>query len=121
VNIPILNGGLYAARRTEAELRALAAAQDSRDLEIRIERDIKVAWFSATNAFRRLDVTARLLDQANRSLRLAQSRYDLGLGSIVELNQAQLNKTSAEITNAGARYEYQIQRAVLDYQSGFTN
>ena len=63
-------------------------------------------------------MTARLLDQANRSLRLAQSRYDLGLGSIVELNQAQLNKTSAEITNAGARYEYQIQRAVLEYQSG---
>jgi len=118
VNIPILNGGLYSARRTEAELRAQAAAQDTRDLEIRIARDIKVAWFNATNAFRRLDVTARLLDQANRSLRLAQSRYDLGLGSIVELNQAQLNKTSAEITNAGARYEYQIQRAVLDYQSG---
>jgi len=118
VNIPILNGGLFASRRTEAELRAQAAAQDTRDLEISIERDIKVAWFRATNAFRRLDVTARLLDQANRSLRLAQSRYDLGLGSIVELNQAQLNKTSAEITNAGAKYEYQIQRAVLAYQSG---
>jgi len=29
-----------------------------------------------------------------------------------------LNKTSAEITNAGAKYEYQIQRAVLDDQSG---
>jgi outer membrane protein len=120
VNIPILNGSLYSARRTEAELRALAAAQDFRDLEIRIERDVKLAWFNATNAFRRLDVTARLLDQANRSLRLAQSRYDLGLGTIVELNQAQLNKTSAEISNAGAKYEYQIQRAILDYQSGAT-
>jgi outer membrane protein len=118
VSIPILNGSLYSARRTEAELRAQAASEDTRDLQIRIERDIKVAWFNATNAFRRLDVTARLLDQANRSLRLAQSRYDLGLGTIVELNQAQLNKTSAEITNAGAKYEYQIQRAVLDFQSG---
>jgi outer membrane protein len=118
VNIPLLNGSLYSARRTEAELRAQAAAQDTRDLEIRIERDIKVAWFNATNAFRRLEVTARLLDQANRSLRLAQSRYDLGLSSIVELNQAQLTKTSAEITNAGAKYEYQIQRSILDYHAG---
>jgi outer membrane protein len=117
VNIPILNGSLYSARRDEAELRAQAAAQDQRDLEIRIERDLKLAWYNANNAFRRLDVTARLLDQANRSLRLAQSRYDLGLGSIVELNQAQLNKTSAEISNATAKYDYQIQRANLDYQS----
>src|SRR6266446_3186639 len=118
VSIPVLNGSLYSARRTEADLRAQAAAQDVRDLEIRIERDVKVAWFNATNAFRRLDVTTRLLDQANRSLRLAQSRYDLGLSSIVELNQAQLTKTSAEITNAGAKYEYQIQRSILHYQAG---
>jgi len=120
VSIPVLNGSLYSARRTEADLRAQAAAQDVRDLEIRIERDVKVAWFNATNAFRRLDVTARLLDQSTRSLRLAQSRYDLGLGSIVELNQALLNKTSAEISNAGAKYEYQAARAVLDYQVGQT-
>ena len=120
VSIPVLNGSLYSARRTEADLRAQAAAQDVRDLEIRIERDVKVAWFNATNAFRRLDVTARLLDQSTRSLRLAQSRYDLGLGSIVELNQALLNKTSAEISNAGAKYEYQTARAVLDYQVGQT-
>jgi outer membrane protein len=117
VSIPILNGGLFSSRKAEADLRAQAAAQDTRDLEIRIERDVKLAWLNATNAFRRLDVTSRLLDQANRSLRLAQSRYDLGLGSIVELNQAQLNKTSAEIGSAGARYEYQIQRAILDFQA----
>jgi len=34
------------------------------------------------------------------------------------LNQAQLNQTSAEISAASAKYEYQSRRAVLDYTTG---
>ena len=40
-----------------------------------------------------------------------------GLSSIVELNQAQLNVTVAESENANAKYDYLIQRALLDYQT----
>src|SRR4029079_19480098 len=95
-----------------------AANQQVKDLEIQVTRDVKVAWLNATNAYRRMDVTTRLLDQATRALHLAQARYDLGLGTIVELTQAQLSETSAEITSASAKYEYQIERSKLDYASG---
>jgi outer membrane protein len=118
VNIPVFNGHLFAARRAEADLRAQAAEQDIRNLENNIARDVKIAWLNANTAFERLSVTAELMRQATLALDLAQSRYDLGLGSIVELSQAQLNKTSAEIASAQAKYDYQIQRAVLDYQTG---
>src|SRR5580704_6872476 len=92
VNIPVLNGGLFKARREEAESRAAAAAKDVQDLSLQIARDVRVAWLDATDAFRRLDVTARLVAEADEALRLAQARYDNALGSIVELNQAQLNQ-----------------------------
>jgi outer membrane protein len=118
VNIPIFNGHLFSARRTEAELRAQAAEQNLRDLENRISRDVQVAWLNANTAYQRLDLTAQLLNQAVQALDLAQTRYDLGLSSIVELSQAQLNKTSAEIASASAKYEYDLQRAVLNYQAG---
>jgi outer membrane protein len=118
VNIPIFNGHLFSARRTEAELRAQAAEQNLRDLENRISRDVQVAWLNASTAYQRLDLTAQLLNQAVQALDLAQTRYDLGLSSIVELSQAQLNKTSAEIASASAKYEYDLQRAVLNYQVG---
>jgi outer membrane protein len=49
---------------------------------------------------------------------LAQRRYDLGLSSIVELSQAQLNLTSAQIASASAKYDYQSQRSLLAYQVG---
>jgi outer membrane protein len=118
INVPIFNGKLYLARHGEAELRAQAADKDLEDLKVKIARDVRIAWFEANNAFLRLDVTARLVAQASEALRLAQARYNSGLGSIVELNQAQLSQTSAEISAASAKYEYLGRRATLDYATG---
>ena len=118
VAIPVFNGGLFKARQAEAELKAKAAAQDVSDLENRVTRDVRLAYLNATTAYDRLALTQQLLQQAQLSLDLAQNRYDLGLGSIVELSQAQLNVTSAQIADATARYDYQTQRIIVDYQIG---
>ncbi len=118
VNIPILNGHLYAARQTEAELRAQAADKDVEAIAVQVAEQVRLAWIEASNAFRRLDVTARLVQQAAQALHLAQARYDIGLGSIVELNQAQLSQVSADIAAANAKYEYLSRRAALDFVTG---
>jgi outer membrane protein len=118
VNIPIFNGGLFSARHREAEQKAAAAEADVRDLAIQVSREVNVAWLEANTAFRRLDVTARLVAEANEALRLAQTRYDAGLGSIVELTQAQASQTSAGIQNASAQYDYLNRRAALDFATG---
>lgn len=118
VNVPLFNGGLYKARRTEAELRAKATQQNIADLENRVARDVRVAFLNATTAYDRMGLTKQLLEQAQLALDLAQTRYDLGLGSIVELSQAQLALTSAQIANTSALYEYQAQRVAIDYASG---
>ena len=118
ISIPVLNGGLFKARREEAEARAAAAAKDVQDLSVQVARDVRVAWLNANDAFRRLDVTARMEAQANESLRLAQARYDAALGSIVELNTAQLNQTASQIAAASAKYDYLSARAALNYTMG---
>ena len=118
VNIPILNGGLFKARRTEAELRLAAARKNVEDLQNRVTRDVQTAWLDAQTAYEQVGLTAQLLDQAQRANDLAQGRYDLGLSSIVELSQAQLNFTAAQIANASAKYDYDAQHAFLDYQTG---
>jgi outer membrane protein len=61
-----------------------------------------------------------LAEQANMGLKLAQTRYQLGLSSIVELTQAQLQQTSAAIDKVNAQYEYELALAILDYQTGTT-
>jgi outer membrane protein len=118
INIPIFNGRFLNARQTEAEFHAKAAAQNVKDLENRVARDVRVAYLNAGNAHESLGLTAQLLEQAKLTLDLAQARYSLGLSSIVELSQAQLNETSAEIASTSAKYDYQTQRAILAYQAG---
>ena len=118
VSIPILNGGLFNARQAEAELKAQAAEKDVRALALVISRDVQVAWLEANNAFQRLAVTDRLVQQATEALRLAQVRYDNGLSGILELTQAQFAQTSAQIGAASARSDYLARRAVLNYQMG---
>lgn len=118
VNIPVFNGGLFRARQTEAELKAKAASERVNDLANRITLDVRVAYLNARTAYDRVGLTDQLLRQSQLALDLAQGRYSLGLSSIVELSQAQLNLTSAQIANASARYDYQAQRVVVDYQIG---
>jgi outer membrane protein len=118
VNIPIFNGHLFSAREEAAYQHALESDQKLRDEQERISRDVRVAWASATDAYQRIDVTAQFLRQASLALQLAQGRYDLSLASIVELTQAQLNVTSAEIENLNAKYDYQIQYAALQFTIG---
>jgi len=118
VSIPVFNGGLFRARQTEAEIRARAATQQVNDVANRITRDVRVAYLNARTAFERVGLTAQLLQQSSLALDLARGRYDLGLSSIVELSQAQLNLTSAQIANTSAKYDYQAQRTVVDYEIG---
>jgi len=117
INIPVFNGFLYTARARESSLRAQAVREKLRDLRDRIARDVRTSWLNARTAHDRLAVTRQLLDEANLSLKLAQSRYNLGLGSIVELSQAQLQQTQAEIANVQAGYDYRLALAVLQYQT----
>jgi outer membrane protein len=117
IEIPVFNGFLFSARAKEADLRAQAVQQRLVDLRNTIARDVRTSWLNATTAYDRLDVTNQLLKQANLALDLSQTRYKLGLGSIVELSQAQLQQTQAEISEAQAGYEYRLALAVLRYQT----
>jgi outer membrane protein len=118
MNIPIFNGFLYGAEAKEARYRAQADAERTRELRDRIVRDVRSAWLQVNTAYQRIGVAAELLKQANMALQLAQTRYQLGLSSIVELSQAQLQQTSAAIDNTNAQYEYRLSMATLNYQIG---
>ncbi len=117
MEIPLFNGFQYFARSKEATFRAQATDERLRDMRDLISRDVRTSWLNANTAYQRLSVTQQLLQQARLALDLAQARYKLGLGSIVELSQAQLQETQAEITYAEAGYDYRLSLAVLTYET----
>jgi len=120
LSLPIFEGGLISAKRSEAELRSQAVGEKLRDAENTVIQDVRNAGLNVNYAYERLDLTQKLFENASQAFDLAQARYKLGSSSIVELSQSQLEKTSAQIANTSAKYEYEIQRAILNFQIGAT-
>jgi outer membrane protein len=118
VEIPIFNGHLFTARREAAHYEALASDQRLRDVQQQVEHGVRAAWSSAATAYQRIPVTEELVGQAQLALKLAEGRYNLGLASIVEITQAQLALTQAQIEDVNARYDYQSAYAALQYTIG---
>ncbi|MBS0422113.1 MAG: TolC family protein [Proteobacteria bacterium] len=118
VSVPLFAGGLYQARQHEAELRAKAAGESLRSLEDSISRDVRIAWLNLNNARERFRTTQQLSRYAANAYELAAARYKAGSSSIVELSQAQLELTSAQISETGSRYDVLIQQSALNYQLG---
>ena len=118
LSLPLFAGGLYAARQHEAELKAESDDELLRAAENNIVRDVHIAWLNVINALEQLRTTQELVQNAAEAYDLAEARYKIGSSSIVELSQAQLNLTSAQITDARACYDVFVQQANLDYQTG---
>ena len=118
VSVPLFAGGLYQARQREAELRAKAVAEALRTAEDNVSRDVRIAWLNLDNARQRLHTAGQLRRYAVTAYELADARYKAGSSSIVELSQAQLALTSAQIDETSARYEVLMRASDLNYQIG---
>lgn len=118
MSVPIFNGFLFPAQASEAKYRAQAAAENTRDLRDQVVRDVRTAWLATNTAFQRVTVSQELTKEADLSLSLAQQRYQLGLGSIVELSQAQLQQTDAAIGYINAQYQYRLTLSTLNFEIG---
>lgn len=118
VNIPVFNGSLFSARAKAADLQVEVDRQKLADLRNNVARDVRNSWQDTLSAYERLSVTQQLREQASLAFDLAQARYNLGLGSIVEFSQAQLEKTEADIADTSAHFQYTLAQMQLAYVTG---
>ncbi|HEY3761459.1 MAG TPA: TolC family protein [Verrucomicrobiae bacterium] len=118
LELPIFAGGRYVAQQREAQLKAEADDELLTAAENNVIRDVRIAWLDFNNAKEQLGTTEQLAANADEAYTLAQARYKTGISSIVELSEAQLNLTSAQIAEANAQYGVYVQQANLNYQIG---
>ncbi|HSZ78914.1 MAG TPA: TolC family protein [Chthoniobacterales bacterium] len=118
VEVPLFTGGLFSARQKEAALRASAQQKALDQEENQVVEEVNSSWLDAFTAFKNIGVAEQLAASAQQALELASAEFRAGQTSIIELSQAQLNALQAEIAAASAKYDYEIDRVQLDYQSG---
>jgi outer membrane protein len=118
LNLPLFTGFRISAETKEARLREQADEKRREDLGNSISRDVRVAALSAQTAYQRISVTENYEKETAQALELARTRYKLGLSSIVELSQAQLQSTQASVEAVNARFDYLFALRSLAYARG---
>src|SRR3569623_153354 len=110
---PILQGGLTRGQIHEANgtLATLTATERAQLLQLRI--DVEQAQLAVTAAKSTIDAAEEALANARDQLRLAERRYETGLGSAIELGAAQVAATAAAAQEVTARFSLGTARAQL--------
>ncbi len=113
LNWPLFSGGATDAQvdLAGAELLDLRAQHDAVRLNVRL--DVEQARLAVRASKAAVEAAGDAVANGKERLRLAEGRYDTGIGSIIELGDAQLALTSAESQKVQADYDLASARARL--------
>lgn len=95
LNWPIFEGGLTKAQVREAEANVSVTQAQADAAKLQVAFDVRQAWVSVRGAKATIYASREALSSAREQLRLAEGRYENGVGSVIELGDAQLAASSA--------------------------
>jgi outer membrane protein len=110
---PIFQGGLTTGQvhQAEANLDVTDAQMASEKLQVRV--DVETALLGVRAAKSSIDAANDALTNARELLRQAEGRYTAGVGTIIELSDAQVTLTNAEAQVVQAQFNLATARAQL--------
>ncbi len=110
---PLFDGGQARASTRQAEAALEKAQLAAEHVEDAIELEVTQAALAVNAARQKLKTTQATVDQAVEGLRIAQLRYENGVGTQVEVLDAQVALTAARTNNVNAQYDFQVALARL--------
>jgi TolC family type I secretion outer membrane protein len=113
INIPIFDG-FRTTNRVEESVRtyyAIRAQADQQKQQVALE--VEQGYANLLSAQERIRSFKSAQDAAKENLDLANGRYQVGVGSIIEVTDAQQLYTSAEVDYVNSIYNYKVAEAQL--------
>ena len=114
----IFDGGNRIARFREARANLEAALARVKAQDLTISQDVEQTIITVNEADERIGAAQKAVESAQENFRLAQVRIDAGVGTILELTDAQLALTQAQNTEPQALADYRIGLSNLDRAVG---
>ena len=115
---PLFDGGNTIARLREAKANLGAAELRIKQTALTIAQQVEQGRVNVREAAQRIEAAKIAVASARENYRLAQGRFDVRVGTIIELTDAQLALTQAQQTQAQALADYRIGLARLDLAVG---
>jgi outer membrane protein len=114
----LFDGGNRVARYRETRVLLDAAQARVRATELDISREVEQAQINVSEANERIQAAKTAVESALENFRLAQGRFDAGVGTILELTDAQLALTQTQNAETQALADYRIALARLQRAVG---
>lgn len=114
----LYDGGNRIARYREAKALVESAQSRVKGTELDISNDVEQARLSAMEAQERIQAAGKAVASAQENFRLARGRFEAGVGTIIELTDAQLTLVQAQNTEAMALADYRNFLSALDRAVG---
>lgn len=118
VTFPLFNGlnTQYAVSQSKAQLRA--AVENYEVLRQNTTKEVNQAYLNVKSGWELIRATKKASEAARENLRLAWGRYQAGVGTIIEVTDAQVQFSQADLNFVQALYNYRVFEAQLDKAVG---
>lgn len=106
VSLPIFDAGASRAATDRADAALKIAEQSLRQLELAVSQEVENSYLSASAAAAQIEAAQIARQAAQVSADAAQERYQAGVGTVIDVTDAQQRLTSAETELVNALYSY---------------
>ncbi|HTN21846.1 MAG TPA: TolC family protein [Pelobium sp.] len=118
LNVPIFSGGQRYQKVKQAEFAVQKSQNDLFQAKNSINLDIENSITNYTNSINSLESQQRNLDLANEVLRVTKIKYEQGVGSSIEVTQAQTSLKEAENNYINALYDALVSKVDTEKATG---
>ena len=111
---PLFNGFQRETQLFRARATADQARQEERAARLNLSSLLDARYATAQSALAGVDLAEQTVELSEESLRIVQARYQEGLATILELQDAQITLTQAEIDLVSRRFDYENAVATIE-------
>jgi outer membrane protein len=106
----------YAVNQNKAQLRS--TLENYQVLRQNVVKEVEQAYLDVKSGWELIRASKKALEAARENLRLAWGRYQAGVGTIIEVTDAQVQFSQADLKFVQALYDYRVYEAKLDKAIG---
>lgn len=121
LSVPLFNEPILGAGVQSAEASRVQAEGTQEQVALQVHQSALEAWFNLQEARARVDAAGTALLTNQENFRLASERYNVGVGSSLEVSDAQRLLVQARSQEVQARFDLQLAIARLYRQAGNLN
>ncbi len=118
LGLNVFDSGLTRSQVKQAEYGVTTAQETARQTRDNIALEVRTAFLSMKEAEKRIDTSKVAVDQAEENFRIAEVRYTSGVGTNLDVVDAELALTQAKTNYIQALYDYNTSKAQLDKAMG---